>query len=251
MRRRFLTFPDANPDANTCDPNSDYDLPDKTRSGRRRHNAYSHRNWLCQHHGDPSGPDRRGHCVREQHTVTAAIPAAQLATGALLPIIALNGSSTSGSGAKVDLEVDSPSPTTTQLVPSNLPAGSAASSIVVTGTGFVSSTVINVGGSPHPTIYTSPTEVNVVPSAADLTAAGSLALTAVNPSPGGGSSASSAFAVNPLNPAPGAIAVAPGSVLAGTATPTTITVTGSNFVSTSTAETGGNPRPTTVAAPLN
>jgi hypothetical protein len=136
-------------------------------------------------------------------------------------------------------------------VPSNLPAGSAASSIVVTGTGFVSSTVINVGGSPHPTIYTSPTEVNVVPSAADLTAAGSLALTAVNPSPGGGSSASSAFAVNPLNPAPGAIAVAPGSVLAGTATPTTITVTGSNFVSTSTAETGGNPRPTTVAAPLN
>src|ERR1700733_4144666 len=40
--------------------------------------------------------------------VTATIPASQLASGAQLPVIALNGSSSSGSGTPVNLQVTNP-----------------------------------------------------------------------------------------------------------------------------------------------
>jgi len=77
-----------------------------------------------------------------------------------------------------------------------------------------------------------------------VAAAGSLALTAANGTPGGGTSAATTIPVT--NPIPGpTISVSPSVVTIGATTPTTITVTGTNFVSSSTVQVDGVARATT------
>jgi len=176
--------------------------------------------------------------------VTATVTASQLASGAQLSVIALNGTASSGSGAAVNLQVTNPVPTITALTPAVLSTGTTSPAVAVTGTGFVPTTVIDVNGSARTTIFVSATQVDVALTAADVAAVGSLSLTAVNAAPGGGTSAASTVAIN--NPAPGGpLKVSPALVLTGTATPTTVTVTGTNFIQASTVELGGVARATT------
>ena len=93
--------------------------------------------------------------------------------------------------------------------------------------------MIDVNASARTTIFVSTTQVNVTLEAADVADSGSLSLTAVNPAPGGGTSAAATAAVN--NPLPGGPGkVSPDIVLTGTTTPTTVTVTGTNFTPAST-----------------
>ena len=170
--------------------------------------------------------------------VTATVSASQLASGAQLAVIALNGSSSSGSGAPINLQVTNPSPTITSVAPSIELVGTLSPVIAVTGTGFVPTTQIQVNGSARTTDFTSATQVNVTLAAADVAATGSLSLTAVNGTPGGGTSAAATLAVN--NPAPGpAIKLSPALVLTGATTATTVTVTGTNFVPASTVQVNG------------
>jgi hypothetical protein len=175
--------------------------------------------------------------------LTVAVPASQLAQGALLPIIALNGNLSSASGTPVNLEVDNPSPKITAIIPSSLTAGAGATTVSVTGTGFLPNTTVQLAGSARPTAFVSSTQVDVILSAADLSSTGSLSLMAVNPTPGGGSSAAASVAVN--NPVPGALTLNPASISTGATSATTVTVSGSNFVSTSTVHVGGSTRVTT------
>jgi trimeric autotransporter adhesin len=174
--------------------------------------------------------------------ITAIIPASQLASGAQLPVVALNGSSSSGSGTPIDLQVSNPSPTITSVGPSVVLAGSTAATIQVTGSGFVPTTQIQVNGSSRTTVFVSATQVNLTLSAADLAAAGSLSLTAVNAAPGGGTSTAATVAVN--NPTPVVLGLKPYTILTG-AGASTITVTGVNFVATSTVTVNGASVPTT------
>jgi hypothetical protein len=173
--------------------------------------------------------------------VTAMVSASQLVSGGELSVVALNGSSSSSSGAAVNLEVTNPSPAITATTPALVTVGTTSTVIAVAGTGFVPSTVINVNGSARTTTFISTTQVNVVLTAADVSAAGSLSLTAVNPKPGGGTSAAQAFAVN--NPVPRVTGVSPSMVLTTATAPVTITVTGTNFVSGSTIQTSTSPLP--------
>jgi len=169
--------------------------------------------------------------------VTATVTAAQLASGSQLSVIALNGSASSGSGAAVQLEVKNPVPTITQLAPATLVTGTTSQTVAVIGTGFVPATVIDVNNSARTTIYVSATQVDVALTAADVAAIGTLSLTAVNATPGGGTSAATTLAVN--NPAPTVSALSPKAVTTGTTTPTTITITGTNFIPASTVQLNG------------
>jgi trimeric autotransporter adhesin len=176
--------------------------------------------------------------------VTATVTPQQLASGAQLSVIALNGTASSGSGTAINLQVNNPVPTISSFAPAVAVAGAAPPTIVVTGTGFVPTTVIDVNGGARTTTYVSATQLNVTLTAADVATTGSLSLTAVNAAPGGGTSTASTIAVN--NPAPGGpITVSPAVVLTGTATPTTVTVTGANFIPASVVELGGVATPTT------
>ena len=122
-------------------------------------------------------------------------------------------------------------------------AGSAANTVTVTGTNFINATIIQVAGNPRPTVFVGATQLTFQLSAGDLSSAGSINITAVNPPPGGGASAAAAIAVN--NPVPGMPTLSPNAIATGTSTPTTITVTGTNFLPVSTVQLGGSPRTTT------
>jgi hypothetical protein len=170
--------------------------------------------------------------------VTATLTAEQLASGGQLPIIALNGAISSGSGAAVNLSVTNPAPTISQPQPATVLVGAASPLVSLLGTGFVPTTVIDVNGQARSTVYVSATQVEVILTAADVAATGTLSLTAVNGTPGGGTSAAAMVAVN--NPQPGlAIKLSPSTLTTGATTPATITVTGTNFIPSSTVHTSG------------
>ena len=93
----------------------------------------------------------------------------------------------------VDASVNPP-PVVTSLSPASRYAGSAAFTLTVNGTGFVSSSVVRWNGSSRPTTFVSATQLQASIAAADITSAGSIAVTVVSPAPGGGTSPSVAFA---------------------------------------------------------
>jgi trimeric autotransporter adhesin len=175
--------------------------------------------------------------------LTATVPPAQLASGAQLPIVVSNGSTTSSSGTPANLVVNNPSPTISSVSPSVELVNSSSPVVTVTGTNFVSTTAIDINGSARPTTYTSATQASATLTAADLSAAGTLSLTAVNPTPGGGTSAGVSVTVN--NPPIGAIQLNPSVLLVGTSTPTMITVTGNTFVAGTVIQVNGQARATT------
>jgi trimeric autotransporter adhesin len=175
--------------------------------------------------------------------VKATVTAQQLITGSELAVIALNGSASSGSGTAINLEVTNPVPAISQLAPAALSAGTAFPEVIVTGTGFVPTTVIDVNGSARATAFVSATQVNVTLTATDVAAASTLSLTAVNVAPGGGTSPAATIAIN--NPAPGPrLTLSPAVVTAGATASTTVTVTGTNFIPASTIQLNGQSRAT-------
>ena len=146
----------------------------------------------------------------------------------MLSVVVANGNASSAGGTTVYLEVDNPLPSVQQLAPAGLVAGSAAATTGVTGSGFSSVTVFQVNGSARTAVVVSPTQATLQLTAADLAVAGSLSVTAINPAPGGGTSAAASFAVN--NPVPAILSISPASVYQGAITPATVTIQGSNFL---------------------
>ena len=160
--------------------------------------------------------------------------------GAQLPVAVLNGSVTS---APVNLEVDNPAPTIASVAPTSEAVGATAAVITVSGTGFVPSTVINVNGAARTTTFISAMQVSVALSAADVASVGSLSLTAVNLTPGGGTSGAAPVAVIAANPAPTIASTSPSSVVVGASAPV-VTVTGAGFVSSTVIQVNGSARAT-------
>jgi len=107
-----------------------------------------------------------------------------LAGGAELSVIVLNGTDSSGAGTPVNLEVTNPAPTITKTLPTTVVLGAVSPVIEVVGTGFVPTSVLDVNGQARSTFYVSATQVEVILTAADVAATGSLSLTAVNGTPG-------------------------------------------------------------------
>jgi trimeric autotransporter adhesin len=178
--------------------------------------------------------------------LTATVPASQIAKGAQLAVAVTNGT-VSSSGTAVNLEVDNPSPTIASILPSSETAGTSSAVVVVTGTGFDPSTVINVNGAARPTMFTSGTQVGVTLTSADLAAAGSLSLTAVNPTPGGGTSAVVSLSVVAAT-LPGAqiTMVSPNTIYTGSPD-TTLFVGGTGFTANSVVQWNGTPVQTALA----
>jgi hypothetical protein len=96
----------------------------------------------------------------------------------------------------VQLIAVNPKPTITTLTPPSATHGGPAFTLTVTGTGYLSSSVVNWNGSPRATTYVSSTEVTATINAADIAKAGTFKVTVTNPAPGGGTSAAKMFTVN-------------------------------------------------------
>ncbi|MBT9333263.1 beta strand repeat-containing protein [Paracidobacterium acidisoli] len=177
--------------------------------------------------------------------LTATVPASQITQGAQLAVSVANGT-VSSSGTPINLEVDNPAPTITTISPTSETTGTTSAVVVVTGTGFDPATTINVNGTPRATTFSSATQAGVTLTSADLAAAGSLSLTAVNPTPGGGTSAAESLSVAAATlPGPKISSVSPNSIYTGSPD-TTITVTGTGFILGSVVEWNGTPLKTTL-----
>lgn len=143
---------------------------------------------------------------------------------------------TDGRGAWMGSPAYNPTPALTSIAPTQVTAGAGTTIITLTGTGFVSSSAVDLDGTAIAATYVSSTELQVSLTASQLAQAGTHTFTVVNPVPGGGTSAGATFTV--VNPLPAISSLSPAQVLVGAGV-TTVTLTGTGFVSGSTVNLDG------------
>lgn len=155
----------------------------------------------------------------------------------LAPVLALAlaGCGKSGGGS-VSTSSSNLSPTITALLPRAVIEGSAAQTLILTGTNFMSASSVSFNGSARTATYVSSTELTISLSTSDLSALGSYAVVASNPAPGGGNSNSMNFQVT-LTP-PSISSLSPASATAGSASQM-LTINGSDFVNGATVTYNG------------
>ena len=140
-----------------------------------------------------------------------------------------------------------PAPAITTLLPATVVAGSGATTLTINGSNFVSGAVVSFNGTARTTTFVNASQVTAALLAADVATAGTFPVTVTNPTPGGGTSNSVNFTVNAAtvnNPVPTVTTLQPSSVTAG-AGATTLTINGTNFISSSVVNFNGTARTTT------
>jgi redox-regulated HSP33 family molecular chaperone len=175
--------------------------------------------------------------------LTAAILASDIASVGTPTVTVTNPTPGGGISNSLTFTIsaaNNPTPVLTSLSPMSVTAGSAAFTLTVNGTGFVSGAVVNFNGTAKVTTYVSATQVTAAILAADVASAGTPGVTVTNPTPGGGSSNSLTFTVTAVatNPVPSITSLQPNSVSAGSAG-FTLTVNGTGFISGSTVTFNG------------
>ncbi|MFD1873758.1 IPT/TIG domain-containing protein [Hymenobacter bucti] len=157
--------------------------------------------------------------VVDATSLTFVVPAG--ATSGLLTITTPGGTATSSSSFTVLLP--NPLPTLASLSPSSVVAGSPAFTLTLTGTNFVSSSVVQLAGANLPTYYQSATQLTAEVPASAVAVAGSYGIAVANPGPGGGATAELPLVVTV--PVPTITSFTPASGLVGT----TVTVLGTHL----------------------
>jgi hypothetical protein len=174
--------------------------------------------------------------------LTATVPASDIATAGTASVTVVNPTPGGGTSSGLTFTINNPKPKATSLSPSSVTAGGAAFTLTVTGTHFVSTSTVKWNGTGLTTTYVSATKLTASVPASDIATAGTPSVTVVNPTPGGGASSGLTFTIN--NPKPKATSLSPSSATAGGAA-FTLTVKGTNFVSTSTVQWKGTGLTTT------
>lgn len=153
----------------------------------------------------------------------------------------LAGCSTGGSSGGGGTQSSGAPPTVASIAPSSTLSGSPALTLTVTGTGFESNSVVQVGGSTVTSTYVSSTQLTATVPASAMATAGQLSVVVLN----GTQSSGSGVSLTVDNPVPTLTSISPNALPAGASAAATVTATGSNFVSTSVVEFNGSPRSTT------
>jgi hypothetical protein len=174
--------------------------------------------------------------------LTAAIPAADITTAGSFPVTVVNPAPGGGTSAAVSFAVNNPAPTITTLSPASATAGGPAFTLTVNGANFDAASVVNFNGTARTTTFVSSAQLTAAITAGDIAAAGTPSVRVTNPAPGGGTSTGVTFTIN--NPVPTITSLSPTGVVAGGAA-FTLTVNGTNFVSTSVVKYNGNAKTTT------
>ncbi len=128
--------------------------------------------------------------------LTATIPASDLTTAATTSVTVTTAAPGGGTTSGQNFTVNNPLPTMTSVNPSWLLEGSAAFTLTVNGTGFVSGSTVNWAGAARTTTYVSATQLTAAVLVGDVATSGVFNVTATNATPGGGTSAAQVFTVN-------------------------------------------------------
>ena len=129
-------------------------------------------------------------------------------------------------------------------------AGVSGFTLTVTGTNFLSLSTIEWNGSQIPTEYISSSQLQAQVTASDVAMAGSVSITVLTPSPGGGTSTSLPFAIVPTSsPVPVVLGFDPSFVTAGSPA-FTLSMNGltDSFDAASVVEWNGSPRAASIDA---
>ena len=117
--------------------------------------------------------------------IVVLIPAADIATAGVISVTVSNPAPSSGPSAPQTFTVNNPVPTVTTLAQLHAGAG-AGFTLTVNGTNFVAGSVVNFGPKQEVTTFVSTTQVTAAIPSGDVSTAGSVNVTVVNPAPGGG-----------------------------------------------------------------
>ncbi len=130
--------------------------------------------------------------------LTATVPASLIASSGTASITINTPSPGGGTSTALTFTINpsNPAPTISSLSPNAATAGGGAFSLAVSGSGFVSSSVVNWNGSALTTTYGSSTQLTASVPASDIASAGSASVTVTNPSPGGGTSSGAGFTIS-------------------------------------------------------
>ena len=145
------------------------------------------------------------------------------------------GSSGSGGG--------NPTPTISSIAPNTaFEGGESSFTLTISGTNFIASSSVQWNGSPRTTTFISSTSLQASITTSDITTAGMVPVTVFNPPPDGGTSNAEIFTITNFTPI--IASLNPSSILQGSSS-FTLTVSGGDFVPTSTVQWNGSPRTTT------
>jgi hypothetical protein len=181
-------------------------------------------------------------------TVTAP-PDANLAPPGHYMLFLLNSNGVPSVAKIIQLSLSAgpnPVPVVTALNPNGATAGDPAFTLTVTGSNFISSSVVQWDGAPRSTTFINAGQLEAAILASDLAAPGTPQVTVINPPPGGGTSNALPFTINSSgsNPVPALTSLSPSSAKRG-GPAFTLTVNGSNFIAASVVHWNGAARPTT------
>ena len=137
-----------------------------------------------------------------------------------------------------------PAPTLASIAPTSVLSGGSSFTLTATGTNFVATSVIQIGGSARVTTFVSATSLTATILAADIASVGTANITVMSPAPGGGTSGAVVLTISSGNPVPSLASISP-SVVTGGSPSFTLTATGTNFTANSVIQIGGSGRTTT------
>lgn len=157
----------------------------------------------------------------------ATIPSNKLTTVAELRISVGTAPPGGGASKEVTFSVENPHPEVTALSPLSVLAGTGTTTLAVTGTDFVTGSKIVFGSTDLATTFDSATSLSASIPASLLKSSGSVPVTVVSPTPGGGTSTSIAFTVS--NPDATVTSISPSTANVNGAA-FEMTVTGTGFV---------------------
>jgi hypothetical protein len=132
---------------------------------------------------------------------------------------------------------NNPVPTATNLDPAVVDAGAPAFPLTVSGSSFISNSVVRWNGASLPTTFVNATTLTAQVTADKIAQTGPVSVTVFTPAPGGGES--NALTLSIVNPAPVLSGLNPSQATAG-GLAFTLTVSGSKFVNGATISWNGD-----------
>ena len=164
--------------------------------------------------------------VVDAQNITATIPAAQLASSGTLDVVVQNPMPGGGSSAALSFTVFNPAVQLATITPTSALVNSAATTVTLNGSGFVTASSALFNGTPIATTFVDARTLTAILPVSALAAVGDFPVAVKNPPPGGGVSMPLTFRVQ--YGAPTVTSVAPTTITAG-AGATSVNVSGTRF----------------------
>ncbi len=128
--------------------------------------------------------------------IKATVPALDIKTAGTASVTVVNAAPGGGTSNAETFTINNPVPAITSLSPNSATHGGPAFALTVTGSNFVSGSVVDWNGSPRSTTFSNSTKLTASISAGDIATAGTASVTVVNAAPGGGTSNAQTFTIN-------------------------------------------------------